>query len=279
MNEKRRTENLEREQKVLSFLGSRKGSLVTISDVVRFLNYDLSIYQTRNLLEKLSKQNKVRIDVFDNFDYYSLIVNGEGNEPIVRSADDKNARKIQATVENMTFAINAKEKLLEASRSMMPVIEYKHLEIAYKDFIKSYEDYHLAALNSTSALLSQRDALKSKKVDPAIAGGIAQGIAGVGAGIYSAASQVQRNMSIEEARMNASSQVASANAKQTRAKGWCEHAFYVVMAHVNAYPELETLFLEEKSRKDKPLKTKEVPEKEDGKKEEKKSRLSKWLFG
>lgn len=67
--------------------------------------------------------------------------------------------------------------------------------------------------------------------------------------------------------------------KQSQAKERCERGFYGVMAHVNAYPELETLFLEEKSRKDKPLKTKDVPEKEDGKKEEKKSRLSKWLFG
>jgi hypothetical protein len=34
------------------------------------------------------------------------------------------------------------------------------------------------------------------------------------------------------------------------------------MSHVNAYPDLETLFLEEKTVKDEPVKTKEIPEKD-----------------
>lgn len=61
-----------------------------------------------------------------------------------------------------------------------------------------------------TALTIQGKALDAKKIDPAIAGGLAQGAFGLGAGLYAAGSSAVRNQQIDESRKAAAKGVSDA---------------------------------------------------------------------
>ena len=179
--------------------------------------------------------------------YYSLTGDRENRpkQSATRSGNDPCARKVDATIPNMGAALSIKDKVLDLGKSLLPTGEFEDLQKKYTYLSNAYNSYYLSALNTMSALYSQRDAIKAKKIDPAIAGGLAQGAAGIGAGVYTAVKQDQRNKQIDEARSATSQQVHSANISESRAKTICEQCFYDVMAYVNAYPELESLYGQE----------------------------------
>lgn len=71
----------------------------------------------------------------------------------------------------------------------------------YKRFNKLYGEYYLSLQMEIGNRMSYSSALTTVKVDPYIAGGAAQGLAGIGAGIYAAGSVAERNQRIDDERV------------------------------------------------------------------------------
>lgn len=235
-------DNKDKKEEVLRYIAQHGPA--TMVDIASFLGETL--HTVRAVLEKLEKQHLIIKDIICSQTYYSIVDKEKPRNPIIIRRDDPRATKYDAALENMTAAINVKDSVLGKSKSFMLPHEYTYFKDCYKYFEEAYSNYHLAALNHVGSLLSQRDALKAKKVDPAFAGGLAEGVAGVGAGAYTALKQYQRNQSIDEAKVSANTQVQNTGISESLAKKNAEDNYFNVMAFINTYPELETLFLEAK---------------------------------
>ena len=74
------------------------------------------------------------------------------------------------------------------------------LEKLYKEFSIIYKKYVQNEIHHIGNLLVNQKSLETHKINPYIAGGIAEGVAGVGAGVYSAIKTSERNHQIEEQR-------------------------------------------------------------------------------
>ena len=166
----------------------------------------------------------------------------------IRTRDDETAKLIPISNTNMVAAANAKDEVLRKGKSLMPQSEFEDLTKKYGWYLDSLSKLTIDANFNYNALAMQQTALKAKKFDPAIAGGLASGVAGVGAGVYSAVSQQQRNNQIDLARAEAAAQVYATGAAANTSKIFCENGYYSVMAYINAYPELQSIFYEEKSK-------------------------------
>ena len=81
----------------------------------------------------------------------------------------------------------------------------------YDEIMPLFQSYYLNLLNEVSSRQMYDKALKTHKVDPYIAGGIGQGIGGVGGGIFVARSATVYNRNIDENREKAQSAVQRNN--------------------------------------------------------------------
>lgn len=104
------------------------------------------------------------------------------------------------TVENAIRTYKIKGKLLKQAKKNMSVEEYEKFEKQLQWLEGAAEECRAALISNIGALEANTAALKSVKIDPAIAGGLAQGAAGLGAGVYAAMSAEERNAEIDRAR-------------------------------------------------------------------------------
>ncbi len=77
---------------------------------------------------------------------------------------------------------------------------YHEIQILYEKFSTEFMSYYNKLSDEVFDRMAYKAALKRHKVDPYIAGGIGQGIGGVGAGIYAARSTAARNAQIDANR-------------------------------------------------------------------------------
>lgn len=85
-------------------------------------------------------------------------------------------------------------------KSMMSVDKKEELEDLYKELEDVYSSYRINSMNEIGSRVAYGKSLEQKKIDPFVAGGAAQGIAGFGAGVYAAVSAADRNSKIDESR-------------------------------------------------------------------------------
>lgn len=106
-------------------------------------------------------------------------------------------------IQDKAYAIlNVRDELCKSSKKKR--VELQEL---LRDLHHVYNEYCSVQWRHLSNLQSHVNSLKTHKVDPYIAGGAAQGIAGVGAGVYSALKADDRNNHIDEWREKAASDV------------------------------------------------------------------------
>lgn len=74
------------------------------------------------------------------------------------------------------------------------------LEKLYDKFSKTLTEYSMALMDEIGARQVYNASLKKHKIDPYIAGGMAEGVAGVGAGLYASTSAASRNKAIDASR-------------------------------------------------------------------------------
>lgn len=204
--------------------------------------FDLTITSAFSVLKPLKKNYLIWKDESGNY----FIPDEKTIQPL-KSKDDPCSRTVDATILNMGVAINAEDIIMDKAKSLLAVNQYEDLRKKYTYLSEAFDNYYMSALNHQSALYSQRVAIKAKKLDPAIAGGLAQGVAGVGAGVYIAVSQQQRNQQIDEARSVSTARVRSTSSQESSAQRICENCFYDVMAYINSYPELISIYESELS--------------------------------
>ena len=101
----------------------------------------------------------------------------------------------------------------------------------------------MATMASVESLQVEREAL-SPKLDPAIMGGIVDGIAGPAAGIYTAVSVAERNAEIDEVRKEASANARLATSNAGSARTRMISKYQQVEAYLKKYSELESLYEE-----------------------------------
>lgn len=104
------------------------------------------------------------------------------------------------------------------------------LEKLYEKFEPAFSQWYLDLLNELGSRYAYQASLKSPKIDPYIAGGAAQGVAGIGAGIYAAGSAAQRNQRIEADRAYYKDKVFS----DTYAKNASEGQVLAIAAKIDA---------------------------------------------
>lgn len=92
---------------------------------------------------------------------------------------------------------------------------YDTIQSNYDDFSSAFSSYYSSLLSEVTQRQVYQNELKKKKIDPYIAGGMVNGIAGAGVGIYTAFSTAQNNAKIDYNRKALQSSVANASANSS----------------------------------------------------------------
>ena len=95
----------------------------------------------------------------------------------------------------------------------------------FNEIVNIFPEYYSDLLDSGLAAANTVNAYKTHKIDPYIAGGIGQGIGGVGVGIASAVSSAQRNQMIDTWRAESSKKSDQAKQKQMSSEKLLVEAF------------------------------------------------------
>ena len=131
--------------------------------------------------------------------------------------DEANKSIILTDIETIVAVCNYKEKLVKAAKPLMTSTDYDKFKNMFDDLDSLLTESYIATLNSVESLQIEKNAL-SPKLDPAIMGGLADGIAGPAAGVYTALSVAEANAEIDAVRKEASANArkATSNAERTR---------------------------------------------------------------
>ena len=93
-----------------------------------------------------------------------------------------------------------KDKILAVLKTNLSKEEYETIDRSFSELNIAHRNYTLALASQVLQGAKYQNALNSKKVDPYAAGGLANGMAGVGAGLYAASRTAERNARIDSAR-------------------------------------------------------------------------------
>lgn len=169
--------------------------------------------------------------------------------------------EINNVITEIVCMLNNKDKILVILKGVLSKDEYTNAETNFKSLESSIREYTHA--------LAVYTPIPSKKVDPYVAGGIADAIAGPGAGVYAATSAANRNAEIDNARiktMEAKIHKESEETKLIRIYNTVKEIVYAIPAakqiHLTAYTE--AIRKEEQEKKQKVV-------------EEKRTQLGVWI--
>lgn len=110
------------------------------------------------------------------------------------------------------------KELLRYEKQYLQMINDYDIMVIYKK-IKEEAKSYVEALQEELQVRSQYDkALKTPKIDPFIAGGLGQGIGGVGAGIYAGIRTANTNEKISQNRINLEIETGKSSAKSESIK-------------------------------------------------------------
>ena len=129
-------------------------------------------------------------------------------------------------------------------KEYLSIVESKNAKDAerlrelYSEWKKAHFDYIQSLFSSASALLSERNALKQKKIDPYIAGGAANGVFGGFAGLSAGLSAYARNQQIDENRENATKRVSETRVNERIASTKLSFQTDLIYVILDKYPEV-----------------------------------------
>jgi len=173
------------------------------------------------------------------------------------------------TVENAIRMYKIKGKLLKQAKKNMSADEYEKFEKHLQWVERAAENCRTALISNIGALEANTAALKSIKVDPAIAGGLAQGAAGIGAGVYAAMSAEERNAEIDRARVETMMEKIHTEAQSKVAKENLVKAYNATLRFIEKDKDLKAMLEKELSDMQR--------EKDEKKRKEKENKILYWV--
>ena len=170
--------------------------------------------------------------------------------------------KLNEMKENSISMISSIACMYNNKEAILDVLKNNLSKVEYQAVVDGFNKLHVALQKLTSALgestyrgTMYQNALTSKKIDPYVAGGLANGIAGVGAGISAASSAANRNASIDAARTVGRIQTRQANRNLEKAEQELLNVYYLnVKNYVYSVPTAKQIHIdacEEALRKEK----------------------------
>lgn len=160
--------------------------------------------------------------------------------------DKKNKVKqeiILSDIEEIVAVCNYKKSLTKAAKPLMTTTDYYKFKEMLDDLDNLLTEAHIATLLSADSLLEEKRAL-SPKLDPAIMGGLADGIAGPAAGVYTALNVAEANAEIDEARREASANARKATSNAKGARSRMIYKYQEVLSYVKKYNQLKAVHAE-----------------------------------
>ena len=165
-------------------------------------------------------------------------------------------KEVLNEIEKAGVLYKYKETIINSANGLMTYQDIERFKKIYTEFSDAYNESYVATLKSVDSLQIQRSAINATKIDPAIAGGLASGLAGPVAGAYVAVNAAERNKEIDslriESKFNASMSTSDAEfARKTMLK-----KYNMVISKMRVHTELLSLYegmlnnaLKEKERK------------------------------
>lgn len=145
-------------------------------------------------------------------------------------------------ISKVVIILNDRDVFFEKAKTVMSSKEYKQFETNISSLEKATADFKLSLMDSVSALQSNVNARKKVKIDPYIAGGAAQGIAGVGAGVCAAVDTANRNENIDNARRETQKEVYRTNSVLSSSERVFKDALQKVLDCIMQYEVLKSYF-------------------------------------
>lgn len=142
-----------------------------------------------------------------------------------------------------TSVLNKKtDDILREMKKHLSNDEYVLAKKAYDIFNEKVGEYLLSVLNHVEALQDNTRAITTKKIDPYIAGGAMNGIAGPVAGVATAISADNRNKSIDEARKETAQRKIQTQVSESSAETSLKRAYEDVMRYVRRVPSAYEIY-------------------------------------
>ncbi len=145
------------------------------------------------------------------------------------------------------------DAFIELGEKVLTADKQKKFITALNACKKDTGAYYLSTLDNTIALQGQANALKSKKIDSAIAGGIMDGLAGPGAGICGALGNEKRNQDIDTNRRITAQKVSETKSVLSQRETALRHSYKETMDIISSNTELKNMmddFRKQKQTKD-----------------------------
>ncbi len=122
---------------------------------------------------------------------------------------------------------------------------------SYKELDLAFCNYALSVQQNAMAHIGQSKAYSAKKIDPYIAGGAAQGLAGPGAGIYTATQADERNKRIDDYRTQSRRYVSETTAALSGAEKTLIERIRSTDILLNSIPAIRTCRIELREQREK----------------------------
>ena len=139
---------------------------------------------------------------------------------------------------------NSREQILSALGQNLSPEQFKRAEEAYIAFDKALGNYVISIYDNLQSLQDNTQALKAIKIDPYIAGGAANGIAGVGAGISTGIGADIRNQAIDETRKETAQRLRETTYNKYSTKNTLEIKYEALMEYVKLDPVANSIYEE-----------------------------------
>lgn len=121
--------------------------------------------------------------------------------------------------------IKYEDAMIQQARNSCDSEYVQQIENAYEELKRNMNRYSLAVCRSVGSLRYDIALSKTKKIDPYIAGGVADAIGGVGLGVATAISAERRNAEIESRRIEAKEDVIKTEMSENSAQYEVERSF------------------------------------------------------
>jgi len=136
--------------------------------------------------------------------------------------------------------VNASDELVKLYPH--PEITKQNFRTKLDNFSRKLNAYSRALSMYSLALAEDTNSRKKIKIDPYIAGGIGQGIGGIGMGVASAISADQRNKKIDSFRKYTQDFVSSTSSSATSTARELNNMYNEIMSIIDKYPEMQRVY-------------------------------------
>lgn len=156
--------------------------------------------------------------VFVTFSFFGIITGLAILNAIRKS--DKSSRermRVRQEMQDVIWVNENKEYIMKKAKEKG---KEKEIKSYIQEFERLYYQYGISLVKTGSTAQMYTDSLKTIKINPYTAGGIASGIAGTGAGIYAAHNAAKRNSQIDQNRRIYSEKLMKEEAMQSSTKAY-----------------------------------------------------------